>query len=171
MGEHNVSNALAASAAALALDIPMESIKRGLEAVVPVKGRLVERRGYNGAIIIDDSYNANPSSVLAAIKVLTSRIGESVLILGDMLELGPTSDQLHRTIGEEALRLGVSRLYCYGTHSQQAAAAFGKHGYHFDDQQTLVNTVKEYLHQNAVVLVKGSLSMRMSKVAQALLED
>ncbi len=171
MGEHNISNALAAATAAVTLDVPIESIKAGLESVAPVKGRLVERKGYNGCTIIDDSYNANPSSVTAAIKVLAGCAGDSVLVFGDMLELGEGTDQFHQSIGEEALRSGITRLYCYGAHSRYAAQAFGNHAYHFDTQDELVKALKDYLHENATVLVKGSKSMGMNKVTQALLED
>ncbi len=171
MGEHNVLNALAASAAALALDIPIESIKAGLEAVAPVKGRLVERRGYKGALIIDDSYNANPSSVVAAIKVLSKREGESILVFGDMLELGIGTEQFHRDVGEEAQRSGITRLYCFGPNSRFAANAFGEHGYHFDTQEKLVEALKQYLHGHITVLIKGSNSMKMNKVTQALLGE
>lgn len=171
MGEHNVANALAVAAAAYAFNLPIEAIKKGLESVTPVKGRLVIRKGYRGATIIDDSYNANPSSVTAAIKVLTSRQGDSVLVFGDMLELGRNSEQFHREIGEHALRSGVTRLYCFGPLSQYTVKAFGNNGYHFDNKQSLITALKDHLHANVTVLIKGSRSMDMAQVTLALLEE
>lgn len=171
MGEHNVMNALAAAAAAYALEVPIESIKRGLETVVAVKRRLNEYKGYNGATIIDDSYNANPSSVAAAIDVLAKRPGDAVLVFGDMLELGEDANKLHSEIGDKALRSGITRLYCYGDHARYAAKAFGEQGYHFDDQESLLRALRSFLNKNTTVLVKGSLGMKMSNITAALLEE
>jgi len=171
LGEHNILNALAAAAAAYAFDLPITAIKQGLEAAAPVNGRLVTRKGYRGATIIDDSYNANPSSVTAAIQVLASQPGQSVLVFGDMLELGQEGSQFHREIGERALRLGINQLYCYGPLSQYAANAFGPNAYHFENKQALITALKNNLQENSTVLIKGSLSMGMKQVAVALLEN
>jgi UDP-N-acetylmuramoyl-tripeptide--D-alanyl-D-alanine ligase len=171
MGEHNVINALAVAAAAYVFNLPIETIKKGLESVVPVKGRLVVRKGYRGATIIDDSYNANPSSVGAAIKVLANRPGNSVLVFGDMRELGQSSEQFHREIGEQALRSGIKRLYCYGPLSRHTVNAFGNNAFHFENKETLISAVKNNLDENVTVLVKGSLSMGMSQVAAALVDE
>lgn len=171
MGEHNIRNALAAAAAGYAFNLPLAAIKLGLETVLPVARRLVESRGCAGALIIDDSYNANPSSVAAAIDVLTKRSGDSFLVLGDMLELGKESEQLHYQIGVKALQSGVTQLYCYGDHSKQAAKAFGKKAYHFDDQASLVQALRQSLHEDSVVLVKGSLGMKMNNIVLSLLEE
>lgn len=171
MGKHNVMNALAAAAAAYALDVPINSIKRGLETVAAVKRRLNEYKGYKGATIIDDSYNANPSSVAAAIDVLAKRPGDSVLVFGDMLELGEGADVLHAEIGTKALQSGITRLYCYGNHSRYAAKAFGEHGYHFENQESLLRALCDYLHKDATVLIKGSLGMKMNNITAALLEE
>lgn len=171
MGQHNVMNALAAAAAAYALDVPLAAIKHGLEAVSAVKRRLNEYKGFRGATIIDDSYNANPSSVAAAIDVLAKRRGDSVLVFGDMLELGEGADELHSQIGNKALQSGITRLYCYGDHSRYAAKAFGEHGYHFKDQESLLRALRGYLHQDSTVLIKGSLGMKMNHITAALLEE
>lgn len=171
MGQHNVMNALAAAATAHALDVPIDAIKRGLESVSAVKRRLNEYKGFKGATIIDDSYNANPSSVVAAIDVLAKRPGDSVLVFGDMLELGEGADELHSQIGDKALQSGITRLYCYGNHSRYAAKTFGEHGYHFENQQSLLRALRDYLHKDTTVLIKGSLSMKMNNITAALLEE
>lgn len=171
MGEHNVMNALAAAAVGYALAIPMTAIKAGLESVSPVKGRLVGNRGYGGAMIIDDSYNANPASVTAAIRVLAEHQGDAVLVLGDMLELGEASEALHRDIGKTALQNGIKQLYGFGPYTRHATEAFGQQGYHFESKQSLISALKNQLNDKVTVLVKGSRSMDMTEVANALLKD
>ena len=168
IGVHNVANALAAAAAAYAEGLPLIAIKAGLEAVSAVKGRLAEQKGYRDAIIIDDSYNANPLSVSAAIDVLAKRKGNSILVFGDMLELGEGCHQFHREIGECALQSGIQQLFCYGNFTQLTAKAFGKNAYHFNSQNQLLLVLKNQLNENCVVLIKGSLSMNMSKIVKAL---
>lgn len=168
LGEHNVYNALAASAAAYARDISLTHIRQGLEAAQPEKKRLVEQAGLNGVTVIDDTYNANPLSVTAAMKILVQRPGISVLVLGDMLELGDNSAQLHRELGEHAAQLGIDRLYCFGKLSQHAAQAFGDNGYYFAQREELIKTLQDDLRGEMTVLVKGSRSMRMELVTQAL---
>ena len=137
MGEHNVMNALAAAAAAFTLSIPIEKIKKGLESAGAVNKRLIAKIGFSGAIVIDDSYNANPRSVTAAMAVLAHRSGTSILVLGDMLEMGDHSDQFHRELGEKALSYGIDRLYCYGQHSRFTAEAFGGNALYFENQRDL----------------------------------
>src|SRR3990167_9642009 len=170
MGEHNIQNALAAAAAGYSQGLALSSIKQGLETVQAVKRRLVEFTGFAGATIIDDSYNANPASVSAAIAVLASRRGDSILVLGDMLELGQAADRWHYHIGETAQHFGIGQLYCYGKHSRQAAAAFGTQAYHFDDQASLIRALRKSLRPTTIVLVKGSLGMKMNNIVASLLE-
>ena len=171
MGEHNVTNALAATAMAYAKSIPIDAIQRGLEACISPDKRLVIRRGYAGATVIDDTYNANPLSANAAVSVLAQHRGQSIFVLGDMLELGNRSEEFHRQLGEHAKALGIQRLYCYGSHSQSAAQAFGNHAHHFTDQKELLTALYNVLHEEATVLVKGSNSMGMDKVVNALMEQ
>lgn len=168
MGLHNVRNAAAATAAAIALDLPLDKIKHGLEQAAPVSGRLVLQRGVQGVTVIDDSYNANPGSVAAAIDLLVNRGGESVLVLGDMMEMGENAEQIHFLLGELAREKGLKHLYCYGPLSKQTVQAFGGDAKHFDDQLTLINSLKAGLTQSMTVLVKGSNSMGMKKVVDAL---
>lgn len=168
MGLHNVHNALAAAAAGHALGLNINLIQAGLNTAAAEKNRLVEQRSANGALIIDDSYNANPLSVLAAIRLLAQRSGERILVIGDMRELGEESLQYHQNAGLEAKNLGIEQLYCYGDHSRHAAQAFGKKAYFFADQTQLIQALKAQLSPEVTVLIKGSRSMQMDKVVTAL---
>lgn len=171
LGKHNVMNALAAAAAAYAQQLPIMTIKAGLEAASAVSGRLASLKGYRGATIIDDSYNANPLSVSAAIDVLATCGSRSILVLGDMRELGEGGDQLHRKMGEQALQSGIHELFCYGSLTRHTVEAFGKNAYHFDDQEKLLRALKNNLDENTVLLVKGSLYMNMGKIVKGLIEE
>lgn len=168
IGRHNVANALAAAAAAYALGIPSNEIASGLSSCFAVNERLVEKKGLAGATIIDDSYNANPLSVTAAMQVLTSRTGDSVLVLGDMLELGKNTSQLHHDLGERAAHLGINKLFCYGKLTRNTVNAFGDNAYFFETQEALITALKEILHADMNVLVKGSAAMKMSQIVAAL---
>lgn len=171
IGIHNVNNALAAAATAYAQQLSLDAIKAGLENVAAVNRRLIERKGYRDAVIIDDSYNANPLSVSAAIAVLAKRSGHSILVLGDMLELGEGADrQFHQMIGERSVEAGIKQLYCYGHLTKHTAGAFGKGAYYFDDQEKLLSALKNHLNADAVVLIKGSLAMKMDHIAKVLFE-
>lgn len=171
LGKHNVMNALAAAAAAYAQRLPIMTIKAGLEAASAVSGRLTSLKGYRGATIIDDSYNANPLSVSAAIDVLDTCGSRSILVLGDMRELGEGGDQLHRKMGEQTLQSGIHKLFCYGSLTRHTVEAFGNNAYHFDDQKKLLRALKNNLDENTVVLVKGSLYMNMGKIVKGLTEE
>lgn len=170
IGAHNVANALAAAAAAYAEGLPLTTIKSGLEVVSAVTGRLVEQKGYRGATIIDDSYNANPLSVSVAIDVLAKRNGNSILVFGDMLELGEDCRQFHSEIGERMFQSGIQQLFCCGNFTKFTAKAFGKNAYHFNNQNQLLSALKNQLNENCVVLIKGSLSMNMSRIVKVLIE-
>ncbi len=170
LGEHNVMNALAAAAATLALNIPLSAIKQGLEVFAPVNKRLVVKQGYAGAMIIDDSYNANPLSVTAAIHTLAKQPGEKILAFGDMRELGPQAQDFHVEIGKEAKRQGINHIYAYGELAAYTIKAFGIDGYHFPNQEELIAALRAHVNSNVTVLVKGSLSMKMSQVVAALLQ-
>lgn len=169
MGVHNVMNALAAAAASLALDIQLEMIKKGLESGTAVNKRLVEKKGYAGATIIDDSYNANPLSVSAAMDVLMNKSGLKILVLGDMRELGTQSEQFHQQIGKEAAVKKIDKLYCYGQQSKITALEFGPNAHHFQNKDELIQALKKELADNVTVLIKGSRSMRMELIVEALL--
>ncbi len=170
LGKHHVYNALAASAAAVALRVPLEKIKQGLQTIQAESQRLSRSRGYAQACIIDDSYNASPASVQAAIAVLAQHSGDSILVLGDMLELGEQSAYYHRQIGIDARASGINQVFCYGEQSRLTAQTFGDQGYYFSQQQALLDTLRARLHENVTVLVKGSRGMKMELIAQSLLQ-
>jgi UDP-N-acetylmuramoyl-tripeptide--D-alanyl-D-alanine ligase len=166
-GVHNVRNALAAAAVALALGVSTQAIAQGLLALEPVKGRLYPRRA--GALrVLDDTYNANPDSVAAAVAVLCSLPARRWLALGDLGELGPQSLALHRELGAQARAAGVDRLVAVGPQSAESVAAFGPGGRHFADQEALVEHLRGAMGEGDTVLVKGSRTARMERVVQAL---
>lgn len=167
-GEHNLMNALAATAAATALDVPNDQIKTGLEAARPVPGRLNIIRCEAGWTVIDDTYNANPASLYAALQVLAREPGEPWLVLGDMKELGPDSHKLHAEMGEAAASLGVRRLFAIGEVSEATARAFGPGAEHFTDHETLTAALLSALHPGVACLVKGSRSMAMERIVRGV---
>ncbi len=170
VGVHNVRNACAAAAVAHALDISLNDIRTGLENVSPVAGRLQPVRGVHGATLFDDSYNANPLSVVAAADFLSALPGESWLVLGDMKELGDDASELHREVGEAARASGVDRLFAYGDLASSAVEGFGENARWYASLDTLVDELSEALTADVSVLVKGSRSMRMERVVDALRE-
>lgn len=170
VGIHNVRNACAAAAVALALELDVDAIRDGLESADPVGGRLQPLRGINEATLYDDSYNANPLSVIAAAEFLAGLKGESWLVLGDMKELGDDAAELHREVGEAARTSGVSRLFAYGDLAASAAEGFGEHASWYASIDALVDELCAHLTSDVNVLVKGSRSMRMERVVDALRE-
>ena len=169
-GVHNVRNACAAAAVALALDVSVDSIRAGLEGVSPVGGRLQPVRGVAGATLFDDSYNANPLSVVAAAEFVAALRGESWLVLGDMKELGDDAAELHREVGEAARASGVDRLFAFGDLASNIAEGFGENARWFASLEALVDELSSDLSADVNVLVKGSRSMRMERVIDALRE-
>lgn len=170
-GEHNVMNALAASACCLSLDVSLISIKKGLENMAPVKGRLQTKIGKQGARIIDDTYNANPTSLGAGLKVLAQYKGNRYLVLGDMGELGETSIELHRDAGELAKQLGIDKIFALGELSINALQGFGSDSFYFESHDELNEALLNDLDGDTTVLVKGSRTMRMEKIVNALTEE
>lgn len=169
-GLHNVRNAAAAAAAAWVADVPLADIARGLAAFTGIKGRLQTHPCILGARLIDDTYNANPDSVAAAIAVLAARKGTRILVLGDMGELGPQAAELHREIGAAAKRAGLDRLLCLGEFSAEAARAFGTGAMHFERIEELLAEIENALGPDATVLVKGSRFMKMERVVNSFVE-
>jgi len=166
-GEHNVRNALAAAAVGIALDLPVAVIARGLAAYKGTKGRLQRYAGANGATLIDDTYNANPDSALAAIAVLAAMPGKRILVLGDMGELGDRGGELHVEVGRAAREAGIDQLMTLGELSRLSAAEFGPHARHFDRIEDLLAALAPWLDAASCVLVKGSRFMQMERVVQA----
>ena len=169
-GRHNVANALAAAAMALAAGVDIDHIRAGLEAARPVAGRLRTHRLRSGATLVDDSYNANPASLRAGVDMLAEGGGEAWLVLGDMRELGADEVALHAEAGRHARAAGITRLYAIGPLAGHAADAFGAGGQHFDDHARLADSLRAALRDGVRVLVKGSRGSAMDRVVAALLD-
>jgi UDP-N-acetylmuramoyl-tripeptide--D-alanyl-D-alanine ligase len=167
-GAHNVHNALAATAAALAIDIAPSAIATGLAMFTAVGGRGVRARCPSGADLYDDSYNANPDSVRAAIDLLATAAAPRVLVLGDMGEVGERSAQFHREVGTYARSCGIETLLGVGSAMREACAAFGGDAEHFTEIEALIERARELARPGATLLVKGSRFMRMERVVAAL---
>ena len=168
-GKHNVMNALATTAVALAVGIPLQSIAASLSEFTNIQGRLTVATAAAGFQVIDDTYNANPLSVSAAIDVLAGMVDETVLVLGEMAELGDDADMLHAEIGSKAKDAGIGALYATGKLSLNTVNAFGKNGFYFEDKNALINALNENLAGNEVVLIKGSRSAAMEEVVERIL--
>jgi UDP-N-acetylmuramoyl-tripeptide--D-alanyl-D-alanine ligase len=187
LGSHNVRNALAASAVGIAAGVSLEKIKQGLESFAPVNGRMQAKAMDSNRTLIDDSYNANPDSVRAAIDALKQSGNLSWLILGDMGEVGNQGPEFHREVGAYAAEQGVAKLFALGEQCQFALQGFNKaisnhettsSAVHFSDMDSLIVQLRDALHaqssdsnQHLNILVKGSRFMRMERVVQALLEE
>lgn len=165
-GVHNVRNALAATAAAIAVGIPLSVIAAGLQNFGGVAGRLQRKAALNGAVLIDDTYNANPASLSAALKVLAQAPGKKILVLGDMGELGADAPRFHAEIGAEAHALGIQRLLALGDLSSYAVDEFGSGATHFKCIEDLFACLEQHLDSDSTVLVKGSRFMKMERVVQ-----
>lgn len=165
-GIHNARNALAAIAAARALAVPAVSIVRGLNAFSGVAGRLQRKAALKGALLIDDTYNANPASLHAALEVLAQRPGKRILVLGDMGELGAEAARLHAEIGVEAKQLGIQQLLALGDLTTYTVDEFGAGAQHFERIEMLLSSLEEHLGEETTVLVKGSRFMKMERVVQ-----
>jgi len=168
VGEHNVMNALAAATCCLAVGIPVSHIKTGLEQVVTVSGRMQLKLTPEGARIFDDTYNANPVSLQAGLKVMSSMPGRKWLLLGDMGELGEHSTDLHREAGEMAREYGMERLYALGDLSKHAVDGFGSGARHFNGTDELLDVISTELTADTTLLVKGSRRMGMDRIVKFL---
>jgi UDP-N-acetylmuramoyl-tripeptide--D-alanyl-D-alanine ligase len=167
-GRHNVMNACAAAACALAAGADLDAVARGLAAFRAVGGRMQRRTTHSGARLIDDSYNANPDSVRAAIEVLAAEPGAKFLLLGDMAEVGERGVEFHEEIGRYARERGVDRLFAVGALSSACVAAFGEGARHFAAVEDLIAAARGELRPRTTMLVKGSRFMRMERVVAAL---
>jgi len=178
LGRHNAMNALAATAVSTALGIKLEIIIEGLDSLQPVKGRLAPVTGIYNSQVLDDTYNANPDSAVAALEVLAQR-KNTVFVLGDMAECGENAEEMHQSIGKKAKQLGISRMYCLGAHSLRACKVFGENGKSFIEMDDLVTTLKNDIASDSssqekgslTVLVKGSRSMKMERVVTTLSQE
>ena len=171
LGEHNVHNALAASAVAVALGVSNADIAKGLSQFNPVKGRLSWLQGINGAAVIDDTYNANPDSMRAAIDVLASQKETQTFVMGDMAELGADAPQMHAEIGAYAKQKGIDYFFSFGEFSKLASASFGQNAQHFDALEALLDALRGGMKTNVTVLVKGSRFMKMERVVNEIVKE
>ena len=167
-GLHNVSNALAAASAALALNVLLENIATGLSNFAGVKGRLQTKQGFAGGKVIDDTYNANPMSMKAAIDVLKASAVQRIFVMGDMAELGADAASMHSEIGAYAKTAGIEKFYALGELTKNAVTAFGANAMHFGTVEALAESLKSIMNAETTVLVKGSRSMRMERVVDAI---
>jgi UDP-N-acetylmuramoyl-tripeptide--D-alanyl-D-alanine ligase len=167
-GRHNVANALCAAAAASAAGASLADIRTGLATMRPVPGRLQFKTAPSGAWIVDDSYNANPSSMKAGLDVLESVDARRWFVMGDMGEMGDFARDAHREIGRYAREHRIDRLFAAGPLSQLAVEAFGSGAEWFPDSETLARAVNAELTREVCVLVKGSRSARLERVVEAL---
>ncbi len=170
-GEHNLRNAMAASAAAFALDAPVEAMRAGLAQFPGVAGRLQRRRGPGSSLVIDDSYNANPESMRAALRVLGEERARKVFVMGDMGELGAGAGAMHAEVGAYAREVGVDVLLAMGPASREAVDAFGSGARHFTEIDSLREAARAEAAAGAAILVKGSRFMQMERVADALAQE
>lgn len=168
-GYHNVCNALAAAACTWALGIDTVRIASSLSEFAGVAGRMTPRIGKNQSLVLDDTYNANLRSVLAALEVLAKYKGKRIFVFGDMGELGEWARQHHEEVGEAARQHGIDMLMTCGAHSQFTAHAYGARGKHYPSQAALIQDLLPCLDEETIVLVKGSRSAAMENIVQQLI--
>jgi UDP-N-acetylmuramoyl-tripeptide--D-alanyl-D-alanine ligase len=168
-GKHNVMNALAATAVALSLGLPLRDIVASLSTFENISGRLTVKHSAAGCRVIDDTYNANPLSVTAAIDVLAGMQGDTVLVLGDMAELGRDAGKMHAEIGARAKGAGIKALYATGKLSESTVDAFGENGFYFKEKKELIKALIKSLTGSETVLIKGSRSAAMEEVVERIL--
>ena len=168
-GEHNLKNALAAIAASIALKIPLEAIKKGIEAIKPVEGRLEVKKGLNSATLIDDTYNANPESMRAAIDVLANQEGKKFLVIGDMGELGKKAAQYHASIGLYINKKKITDIAGIGPLTKHTINKCKGNAKWFSNKKELIRYVKSKISKDSFVLIKGSRFMKMEEVVEELI--
>ena len=168
LGNHNVLNAVASAAATMEAGADIGHVKTGLEMLKPVSGRLSPLQGINQCRVIDDSYNASPSSFKAAIDVFKNLPGRKILVVGDMRELGVKSDEFHKQVGQYAAISGIEKLWAIGEHSRHMVAAFGSGAKHFLSKDELINECRETAKIDFIFLIKGSRGSHMDAVVSEL---
>ncbi len=170
-GQHSVINALTAAASCVHLKINLEQIKQGLESIKPVTGRLQPLVDKQGNLFIDDTYNANPSSLKAALTVLKQCKGEPWVVLGALAELGGNSKQIHKEMGTLIKSMGIIRLFTVGEDTKYTVEAFGNGAEFFNSQEQLIKALKEQRKDNETLLIKGSRTQKMENVVAAFIDN
>lgn len=168
LGQHNIMNALAAACVAYALEVPLKKTIQGIETVAPPSKRMNRYQTFNDGLLIDDTYNANPTAFFAAIDFLAQHSGRKILVVGDMGELGPEAEYYHAQVGEHAQLKGIDHLYSVGILSAHATYAFGENAQHFENKNDLIAHLKKNLTSGDIVLVKGSRSAKMEDVVMGI---
>lgn len=171
LGEHHVHNALAAAACAHAVGVSVKQIAQGLSDTEPEQRRGIKSLGRGGCMVIDDSYNASPRAVRAALKVLMGQPGRHVAVLGDMLEMADQSQQAHFEIGQVAQDFGVDAVYLYGPESRQTAKGYGAQAQHFDDMDDLISALEIECQPDTTILIKASNGMKLDRVVESLVQS
>ena len=175
LGTHNMKNAAIAIAVGHAMNLDYETIHHNLSQVQLTAMRMEQHKKADGTVVINDAYNASPTSMRAAIDTVADMDGkQKILVLGDMLELGETSEVMHASVGEHTYRKGIDVVYTLGAESQaiaKASTSYVKTNHHFDDKDELIDALRDIIHPGAIVLVKGSRGMKLEEVVNALLED
>ncbi len=169
LGQHNVANAVSAAACAYALGMNIQFIRKGLEQFSAEKGRLQVLAGINQSTLIDDTYNANPGSMKAALDVLADSSSKSIFVMGDMGELGDSAKEEHESIGAYAKQKNIQYFFSLGKQSEHASTAYGEGAQHFESIESLIDTLQGLTLKQPVILVKGSRSARMERVVHALI--
>jgi UDP-N-acetylmuramoyl-tripeptide--D-alanyl-D-alanine ligase len=170
LGRHNVVNALAASAAALALGVDLPTIAAGLANVPTASRRMIKHSTPEGATLIDDSYNSNLKSAKAVIDMLADHPGPSIAVLGDMKEIGAQSAEFHREVGAYAKLKQIDHLFAFGEESIAMAQGFGDNAQHYLDVEPIAQAIKPLLSHDTLLVVKGSLSTGMDRIVNRLLK-
>ena len=169
LGRHNISNILAACACSYALDVPINIMKEGIEATKPFSGRLEIIDSSSEAIIINDSYNANPSSMREAIDVLVSMKGKKILVIGDMAELGNNTNKYHRELGEYIKKSQIDFTLAIGSHTKITMQQLDKNEFWFDSKEALLSKLLKIIDSKSIILVKGSRFMRMEELINKII--
>ena len=169
LGKHNISNILAACACSYALDIPINIMKEGIEVIKPFPGRLEIMDSSRGAIIINDSYNANPSSMRGAIDVLASMKGTKILVIGDMAELGNNTNKYHQELGDYIKTSQIDFTLAVGRHTKITMQQLDKNEFWFDSKEALLSKLLKIIDSKSIILVKGSRFMRMEEVVSKII--
>ena len=170
-GRHNVLNALAASAAALALGLNLNQVAIGLELVQPVTGRLQLLAGHQGSLVIDDTYNGNSASLSVGLNILQETSKEQWLVLGAFGELGSESEIIHKKMGIDIKASGVKKLFALGDDCQHTVSTFGEGAKYFTNQDELIKTIQQELTGKEAILIKGSRARHMENVVAALTDN